>query len=566
MTDHVHESSEPSVIPGRARTPRLLIGMLLALVLVAAACDSSSSNGGSGSPTSGESNALVDDGTPVDGGSMVIGIGTETNGWNPASNQIADEGTTVVSSVLEPLATFGPDNQPQPWLADSWQPNADFTSWVIKLHPGITFHDGEPFDAQAVVDNVAAFQKGALTSLLLEPMLAGATVVDPLTVRVDLKQPWAAFPASYMANGTGFVMAPAMIDAGDDGAEHPTGTGPFVFDSWTSGDSFKVKKNTSYWRAGLPHLDSLEFKVIPDESARVAALQSGDVNMILTSTAGPAEALQSSFDVVKDWDTMNVFIVLNTGPEVGGNANPLSNLHARKAVAYATDPQTIASVVGEGVSIPTSPWAPTNPWGLPDDQNGYVDHDVEQAKAEVAAYEQETGQSKLSFVMSGLPDVEGARVLQLLQSQWQEAGIETTIETLDQTAYIGKIAVGSFQAAYMRNYGWSDPDMNYHFWSSTTAKGVGNISVNFSQYSTPQIDADLDTGRRSDVLGVRQQAYHDLAVQLNAGFTNIWLYRVPYSLIAEQQVRGLNVARQTSFGGAEPKTWLGDLWRAPNGT
>jgi peptide/nickel transport system substrate-binding protein len=270
--------------------------------------------------------------------------------------------------------------------------------------------------------------------------------------------------------------------------------------------------------------------------------------------------------VVKDWDTMNVFIVLNTGPEVGGNANPLSNLHARKAVAYATDPQTIASVVGEGVSIPTSPWAPTNPWGLPDDQNGYVEHDVEQAKAEVAAYEQETGQSKLSFVMSGLPDVEGARVLQLLQSQWQEAGIETTIETLDQTAYIGKIAVGSFQAAYMRNYGWSDPDMNYHFWSSTTAKGVGNISVNFSQYSTPQIDADLDTGRRSDVLGVRQQAYHDLAVQLNAGFTNIWLYRVPYSLIAEQQVRGLNVARQTSFGGAEPKTWLGDLWRAPNGT
>src|SRR4051794_1159076 len=107
MTDHGHGSSERSGAFGPGRTPRLLIGVLLVVALAAAACGSSSSTGSAPS-TSGESNALVDDGAPVDGGSMVIGIGTETNGWNPASNQIADEGTTVVSSVLEPLATFGP--------------------------------------------------------------------------------------------------------------------------------------------------------------------------------------------------------------------------------------------------------------------------------------------------------------------------------------------------------------------------------------------------------------------------------------------------------------------------
>ena len=98
-----------------------------------------------------------------------------------------------------------------------------------------------------------------------------------------------------------------------------------MFDSWTTGGSFKVKKNPNYWQAGLPHLDSIEFKVIPDDSARVAALQSGDVNMILTSTAAPANDLQSSFTVVKDWTSENVFIMTNTGPEVGGKANPLSN-------------------------------------------------------------------------------------------------------------------------------------------------------------------------------------------------------------------------------------------------
>ncbi len=536
----------------------------MSVAVVAAACGSSSGGGTASAAPDGA--VAIDEGTPVDGGSMVIAVGNETNGWNPASNQIADTGTLVISSVLEPLATIGPDLSAIPWLADSWQPNADFTSWVLKLHPGIRFHDGEPFDAQAVVDNVDAYTNGAITGLLLQPMLDHASVVDPLTVRIDLKQPWAAFPNSFLVNSTGYMMAPSMIDAGGDGSAHPVGTGPFVFDSWQSGGSFKVTKNSSYWRAGLPHLDSLEFEVISDDSARVAALQSGDANMILTTTAAPANDLAGSFAVVKDWTTANVFLVTNTSPELDGQSNPLSNLHARKALAYATDRQAVAGVVGEGVSVPTSPWAPSNPWGMPDDQNGYVDFDLDRARAEVAAYEADTGEAELSFTISGLPDVDGTRVLQLVQSQWAEAGIDSKIETREQAAYIGQIAVGKFQVAYMRNYGYSDPDMNYHFWSSTTARGAGTISVNFSQYWTPQIDADLTIGRQSASPDVRKNAYDDLAVQLNAGFTNIWLYRTPYSLIAERQVRGLNGPRQIPFGAAQPKTWLADLWRAPSGS
>jgi ABC-type transport system substrate-binding protein len=192
-----------------------------------------------------------------------------------------------------------------------------------------------------------------------------------------------------------------------------------------------------------------------------------------------------------------------------------------------------------------------------------VDFGLDQAKAEVAAYEQETGSSSLSFTLSGLPDVDSSNLLQVLQSQWQAAGIETRIETLEQSSYIPKIATGDFQAAFLRNYGYSDPDMNYHFWSSTTAKGVGNISVNFSQYATPAIDEDLTTGRRSPDVDVRKGAYDDLARQLNAGFTNIWLYRTPYTLIADKQVRGLAKARLVPFGNSGAKTWIGDLWRAP---
>jgi peptide/nickel transport system substrate-binding protein len=557
---HAHAELRPA---SRPRAPRLLLAVLVTLALVAAACGSSKKSDQTATTTPDGAAASTDEGTPVDGGSIVVGIAAETNGWNPANNQIADTGSLVVSSVLEPLATVGADKGAKPWLADSWYPNEDFTSWVLKLHPGITFHNGEPFDATAVIANIEAYKKGTLSSLALQPMFAESVAIDPLTVQINLKQPWAAFPSSFLVGGSALMMAPKMIAAGADGDKNPVGTGPFVFDTWTPGGSFKAKKNPAYWKAGLPHLDSIEFKVIPEDSARAAALQSGDVNLILTSTAGPANDLADSFTVVKDWTSENVFIMTNTGPEVGGKPNPLSNEHARMALAYASNRQAVADLVGEGVSIPTSPWAPSNPWGMPDDQNGYVDYDIEKAKAELELYKQETGETTLSFGLAGLPDVDGTRVLQLLQSQWKEIGIETQIETLEQTAYITKIATGDYQAAFFRNYGYSDPDMNYYFWSSSTAKGVGNISINFTQFTTPALDESLNTGRVSGFPDVRKKAYDDLTRELNGGFTNVWLYRTPYSLIAEKQVRGLASAREIAFGNYQPKTWLGDLWRAP---
>ena len=144
LSDHDHPQHRTVSV---RRTPRLLLAVVIALALLAAACGSSKKSDQTTS-TAPDGNATVaDEGTPVDGGSLVIGIAAETNGWNPASNQIADTGSLVVSSVLEPLATVGADKGAKPWLADSWYPNDDFTSWVLKLHPDIKFHNGEPFDA-----------------------------------------------------------------------------------------------------------------------------------------------------------------------------------------------------------------------------------------------------------------------------------------------------------------------------------------------------------------------------------------------------------------------------------
>jgi peptide/nickel transport system substrate-binding protein len=535
-----------------------LVAAVAAVALIVSACGSSGGADAEGSAQPGDTTASE---KPVDGGSLVVAVGAETSGWNPGNDQWADAGNFVGSSVLEPLAEIGPDKGAKPWLAESWIANDAFDSWLIKLRPGVTFQNGEAFDAAAVKKNFDFLVASPLAGIAIAPMVKNIEVVDPLSVQINLTQPWGAFPSSIMAGAT-YMMAPAMIDSSDQGSSHPIGTGPFTFDSWQPGGSFKAKKNPTYWQEGLPHLDSIEFKVIPDDTSRAAALATGDVNMILTTSAALATDLAGTNTVVKDWSTENAIILANTAPERDGKPNPLGNIHARRALAYATDRQAVAAVVGEGVDTPTSPWAPTNPWGLPDDQNGYVDHDVEKAKAELAEYTTDTGEATLSFTVLGTPGEDDIKVLQLLQSQYEDVGIDMKIETLEQTAYISRAIVSDFQALFSRNYGYADPDTNYIFWAASSAKGVGNLSINFAQFTSPELEAALNTGRESGYIDVRKEAYHEVARQLNAGLPDIWLYRTPYSLIADPQVKGMEKASEVGFGNYQPKTWFADLWRS----
>jgi ABC-type transport system substrate-binding protein len=552
---------------GSTRRVAPLLAIVLTLAFAAAACGSSSHS--SDATGGGATSTTL---KPQYGGSLVVGIRAETNGWNPAQAQWADTGSLEGSTVLEPLAQVGADSGAKPWLATNWYPNKDFTKWVVNLQKNVTFHDGTPFNADSVVKNIEASAKGPLSGLAIGPMFKDEKVLNDSSVLIELTQPWAAFPSSFLDGGSAYIMAPSQIAAGSAGVNHPVGTGPFEFDSWQQNSSFRVKKYPNYWggldasghrRTGLPYLNSIEFRVITDDGTRTSALQSGDINMEYTTNADDANKLASTYTVIKDWDTESAFVMPNTAPQVNGQANPLSNVHARMALAYATDRDTIAKQIGDGVKVPTSPWSPTNPWGMPEGQNGYVNFDLNKAKSEVTAYEQATGASSLSFTLSGLPSIDDQKVLQQLQAQWKLAGINVKIETLEQTAYITKIATGGYQAAFFRNYGYPDPDQDYYFWSSTTAKGVGNISINFTQYTTAQLDQDLTTGRGSGFANVRKPAYDNLVKQLNAAATNIWLYSTPYSFIAQNKIHGFDAydgPEHIAFGNYLPKTWWSEIW------
>jgi peptide/nickel transport system substrate-binding protein len=496
--------------------------------------------------------------TPTPGGSMVIGIPAETNGWNPALAQWADAGSLVGSSVLESLMNVDKDGKFVPYLAQTVTPSADFTSWTIAVRPGITFHDGSALDGQVVKDNLDLYRNDkALSSLALKPLIDSVDVTDPMTVVVHMKQPWATYPSS-LSGGSGWIMAESQLNAADGGASKPVGTGPFAFESWTQDSSFKAKKFDHYWQKDkdgqqLPYLDSIEFRVITDNGARSQSLDAGNLDMVLTVGGADIDRLADRYTVVKDYTSEQTFVQLNTGDK------PFDNIHAREAVAYAIDRDTIAASQGANLNMSNSLFPASTRWGQTPVPEAYP-YDPAKAKDQLEQYKKETGATSLSFELTSLPEISNQTISQLLEQQWKAVGIDVTLNTAEQTTFITALAFGNTTATLMRNYGYLDPDSDYYFFHKSTAKGKGQLNINFTQFKDDQLSKDFDDGRQTADPAARQKVYDDAVKIINAAAINLWLYNTPYAIIAKPDVRGLNPARETGFGTFLPKPWVGSLW------
>jgi len=128
-------------------------------------------------------------------------------------------------------------------------------------------------------------------------------------------------------------------------------------------------------------------------------------------------------------------------------------------------------------------------------------------------------------------------------------------------AFISKVVQGNYEAAFFNIYSSPDPDQNYYFWSESTAKGVGQISLNFTELTNPEMQASLQVGRQRPEFETRKKAYDNVVVnQINANAVNIWTVSTPYSLIASPKVHGLKEASEVPFGNFQPKTWFASLW------
>ncbi|HEY4028533.1 MAG TPA: ABC transporter substrate-binding protein, partial [Candidatus Dormibacteraeota bacterium] len=203
--------------------------------------------------------------TPRRGGSVTFATEAEINSFDARQGAWDSTGLQYARTVFDPLFTQAADGTVQPYLAQSISHSADYMQWTIKLRSGITFHDGSPLDATVVKANLDGVAQSPLTGPALFN-LDKVTVVDPMTVMVTTKSPWVPFPI-YLTGQLGHIAGLKQL-ADTSGKASPIGTGPFVFKEWLPGDHFTATRNPSYWRQGLPYLDSITYKPIPDPQSR----------------------------------------------------------------------------------------------------------------------------------------------------------------------------------------------------------------------------------------------------------------------------------------------------------
>lgn len=575
--------------PGRVGVVAAAVVALLALIAVG--CTSGGKDDAEKSSTSTSADVpagSTDQGAPTTGGKLVIAVPAETDGWNPAVNQWADAGNFVGSSIFEPIAVLGSDGTLYPWLAESWSSSEDNQIWTIKLREGIEKHNGEELSSDDLVASLELNVNAGLAAAQLQGMVTNIAALDRYTVQVDLASPWPTYPTTF-AGISGYVVPKEMAATENKSVDQPMGTGPYKFESWIRDDSLDVVAFHDYWggpcalaepddavremceKAGVPlgqpngpFLEAIRFRPITDAQQRAEALESGAVNMIMTLRPQDVTRFEGVYQVVEDYDSEKTFVMLDSASE------PFDNIHARRAVAYATDFQAVIDRIdsGQGVKRDTSPFSQTVPLGVAPEESGALGFDPDKAREEIEAYKADTGRDSLSFTLSGPDNADDLATMRQLTDEWSTVGIAVHVSSIEQVPYIAKVSMGQFQAALFRNYGSPEPDLDWVFFARKTTTPVPvtfmgttvNVFMNFSRYASDTTEEHLSTGRTQTDPAVRKEAYANLTRERNDQALDIWLYNTPYALIADDGIGGLDWFGAYPFGTFDPKPWVGGLW------
>ncbi len=485
---------------------------LVALTLVAGGCSQAGDGDGSGSAINTDDDGQVrldfvnePPGEPVAGGSLAFGLSAETDGWDVTAGRWASSAYVVGNAIFDPLAAYDADFEPQPYLAESFTPNDDFTSWTITLRSGVEFHDGTPVNAEAVAANLTAHTTSLLTSTAVS-FIDSVSVAGDLDVQVDMIKPWSTFP-NTLTSQIGYVMAPSMIEAAD-GSRNPVGSGPFVFDQWTPGQRLNATRNDNYWRDGLPYLDSVEFQVLPDIQTRSRAMDAGQIQGMQTSDASQIlrfsdAAAEGKVQMYSDdnAEVEETFIGLNVSKP------PFDDPIARQALAYSVDRQALTDQAYEGLFPPAvGPYQPSSPFFV---DAGVPEFDPDKARELVAEYEEKYG-TKLAFTANILPVPEIRRIAETLQQQAGDVGIEVTLDAMDQPTLLVRALTGDYEATGFILFGAPVLDSEYVFIADFPE---GN-PLNFTRNKNPRIVDALDAARATTDDSERAEAFAEVQRQM----------------------------------------------------
>src|SRR3989442_1628317 len=413
-----------------------------------------------------------------------------------------------------------------PQLARSWDIKNGGLTYVFKLRRGVTFHDGTDFDAESVKWNFDRMRDPALASPRRSEItpVKDVKVVDPYTVEITLSAPFTPF-LSVLSDRAGMMVSRAAVEKyKDDFARNPVGTGPFRFVEWVKDDHLTLRRFSGYWETGLPHLDEVVYRPIPDSSVRFTAMRTGQIDFMHqihpkdVAAAKTERGLKVSEIPSLWWEAVHL-----NNQVAPFNVKPL-----RQAVWYAVDRTVIHRVVYYNQGAPA--WSPFPPSMWAQDRD-FTDWRRDPAKARAKLTEGGMPNG-LSFTIKGGNQPTQVQELQIIQAQPKEVAVGMQIDLLVFGKLLADLNSHNFVAL---RPGWSgrpDPDGNAH--AFLHSKG----GLNRVRYGNARMD-ELLAQARSEADQAKRKALYAQVTRLAAeDAPYIWLHHDAEVKVWAEHVKG----------------------------
>lgn len=530
--------------------------VLLFLIMVISGCGQASQVPVRSTPQASESTVASSPGAaagsteaaaPVTGGSVIRAITAEPTSLDPHAAPGSGQ-NIILPYIFDTLIFRAMDNSYQPYLAQSWEIAPDGKTITFVLRDDVTFHDGTPLNADAVVFTFKRFMQAKTSAGEGLAGITGVEARDPQTVRFTFSEPSAVFFSTLATPYAGIVSPTAVAAAGEAFGQKPVGSGPFKLAEWQQGTAVVLERNPDYhWspatitNLGAPYIDGVVFKVIPDASTQLAALQAGEADLIFINSPSHINKLKndSSVELIETQLNSLVYLGFNCAKA------PFNNLKVRQALSYAVNKDEIlqAGLGGTG-QVAFAPMAPTLPGFDPSLKQYELGYDPAKARALLTEAGFSAGADgiltkdgqPLSLMLLTFARAPNEDVAILLQSQLKAIGVNVAIQQFDTATAAKAASAGEYDLLLWR-YDRNDADvLNVNLHSSR----IG--SSNRFGYSNPQVDTLLDQAAHELDEATRAQLYVEAQklIMVDAPWQPLY---IPVDVLAvSKKVQGFQLA------------------------
>lgn len=476
----------------------LALSVLLSTVL--AGCGGSQTSSGTNSASNSNQASTSPASTSAaagGGGTLIIARLSDANNLDPHFSTQINSMAVTQHKLYEGLVMMDRNSEYKPLLAKEWKQKDD-TTWEFTLREGVTFHDGEPFNAEAVKKTIDRIldKDNPTPKANMFGMIKEVKVIDPLKVEIILHYPFAGL-LSVLASAEGGIISPKAIkEFGKELSKKPVGTGPFIFESWTPGQEIVMVKNEKYW-GNQPKLEKVVFKTIPEDATRVAMVETGEAHVAEQLPVTELERVQNSQSM--SLGRFESFAVDHIGMNV--KQKPFDDVRVRQAIAHAIDKEAIIKGVYNNVGkVAISSLGPKVIGYSPNIKT--PEYDLNKAKQLLTEAGYANGFKATIYLNDNKARI---NVAEVLQSQLKGIGIDLQIQVMEFGAYLELAAKGEAQ---MFISGWGnatgDADYNQYNLFHSTSEGVPG---NHSFYNNPKVDALIEAGRKEKDPEKRKEIY-----------------------------------------------------------